>query len=218
MTNVRPAREDFFQAISREFRELAASPPSEQGLERIREGLASKYQGVQHLAVRALAAWIDRARPLRPRRKGKPRRPRVRPDGIPEGPAAEWIALLVQWIVLLPFPWRQSVSFSSRLVARLARPEDIVWILDLYLTMGRAFHRALVVLPPEVCVPRLEALSTEASNPDDRDLANYVLRVFEARRKLQLGEGLGAGQPEALFFRLPVVVRHGHGRRGRRRS
>lgn len=213
----RSAGHDLFKALSREFREIAAAPASEAGLARIREGLASKYQGVQHLAARALGAWIERARPLKPRQKRWPRR-RLRPDGIPEGPVAEWIALLVDWIVLLPVGWWQSVFFSARLVARLARPEDAAWIIDLYLTMDRTFVRAVYVLPPELCVPRLQELAVSSTNADDRRLAVYALRVFEARTEQALmPEGVGRG-PDPLDRPVRVVVTHGRrSKRGRGR-
>lgn len=219
MTDPGAERLDFFQVESKTFRALAGAAPTPEGLARIRAGLESKYQGVQHLAARALASWIERSRSAAPRERRRSRQGQLRPDGIPEGTTAEWIALLRDWIVLLPLPWWQSVFFAARLVARLVRPDDVGWVLDLYLTMGRPFTRAIRHLPAEACVPRLQELAVRSPSVEDRRLATFALELFEFEGKDEFVQERKARDPDPRARPVRPGVTHdprrglGHRRR-----
>lgn len=194
---------DFFQQESLRLRTLAESDPNPERLAEVRQALASKYQGIQHLAASALAAWTRRARqsPARARRLANGRKPRP-------GPETEWIELLRRWVLSVPLTWWQSFSHAARLVASFVGPEDADWVIDLYLIFGRPFDVAVARLPDDTCVARLKEVAISGSTPSERHLAEFALRYFQFDGKVQFHAERRANDPDPRDVARPGPAQH----------
>jgi hypothetical protein len=197
-------RMDFFQQESFRLRALADADPSPERLAQVREALASKYQGIQHLGASVLAAWIRRAR----RTSAPARRPKNGRKPCPK-PEKEWINLLWLWTHSIPSTWSQSLSYSSRLITSFVGFEDLDWIFELYLIRGRLCDVSDIRLP-DACVARLKLIA--ATSPT-------WTASYEAERWLRKFDCEGKHDPDPRDVKRPAPAQHD--RRtglGRRRS
>jgi hypothetical protein len=195
---------DFFQQESFRLRALADADPSPERLAQVREALASKYQGIQHLGASVLAAWIRRAR----RTSAPVPRPKNGRKPCPK-PETKWVDLLGLWTLSILSTWGQSLSYSSRLITSFVGFEDLDWICDLYSCRGRHCDVSDIRLP-DACVARLKLIAASSSS---------WTASYEAERWLRKFDWEGKYDPHPRDVERPALAeqfrRKGLGRRRR---
>lgn len=143
-------------AVCSRLDELGRRRPDEKTRAEVEDALASKWQGVQVSAARALASWGDER-------------------------SLALVRGLLETLSRKKAAWAAAGALANALAPKL-EPEDLDWVFRLFLGIARRDNRyALVPLfeafDPRICIPALQARLRALSGNEAVDLGMVLNRI-----------------------------------------